>query len=59
MFGFYIYNIFNPSITENKIHVSLCIIFYSKLLSSHFLSGNIYQTLDEMFDGEDNKKPEA
>lgn len=56
---FIIYNIFNPSITGNKTHIFIRLIFLLQAVVITFFSGYIYQTLYKILDGEDNKKPEA
>lgn len=56
---FIIYNIFNPSITGNKTHIFIRLIFLLQAIFVTFFSGYIYQTLYKILDGEDNKKPEA
>lgn len=56
---FIIYNIFNPSITGNKTHNFIRLIFLLQTIVVTFFSGYIYQTLYKILDGEDNKKPEA
>ena len=56
---FIIYNIFNSSITGNKTHILIRLIFLLQAIIITFFSGYIYQTLYKMLDGEENKKPEA
>lgn len=56
---FIIYNIFNPSITGNKTHIFIRLIFLLQAVVITFFSGYIYQTLYKILDGEDNKKPET
>lgn len=56
---FIIYNIFNPSITGNRTHIFIRVIFLLQAVIITFFSGYIYQTLYKILDGEDNKKPEA
>lgn len=56
---FIIYSIFNPSITGNKTHIFIRLIFLLQAIVVTFFSGYIYQTLYKMLDGEDNKTPEA
>lgn len=56
---FVIYNIFNPSITGNKTHIFIRLIFLLQAIVLTFFSGYIYQTLYKILDGEENKKPEA
>lgn len=56
---FIIYSIFNPSITGNKTHIFIRLIFLLQAIVLTFFSGYIYQTLYKILDGEENKKPEA
>lgn len=56
---FIIYSIFNPSITGNKTHIFIRLIFLLQAIVITFFSGYIYQTLYKILDGEDNIKPEA
>ena len=51
---FIIYNIFNPSITGNKTHILIRLIFLLQAIIITFISGYIYQTLYKILDG-DNK----
>lgn len=53
---FIIYNIFNPSITGNRTHIFIRLIFLLQAIVVTFFSGYIYQTLYKILDGEDNKK---
>lgn len=56
---FVIYNIFNPSITGNKTHIFIRLLFLLQAIVITFFSGYIYQILYKILDGEDSKKPEA
>lgn len=50
---FIIYNIFNSSITGNKTHILIRLIFLLQAIIITFFSGYIYQTLYKMLDGEE------
>lgn len=54
---FIIYNIFNPSITGNKTHIFIRLLFLLQAIVVTFFSGYIYQTLYKILDGEDKNKP--
>jgi hypothetical protein len=56
---FIIYNIFNPSITGNKTHIFIRLLFLLQAIVVTFFSGYIYQTLYKILDGEDKNNPEA
>lgn len=56
---FVIYSIFNSSITGNRTHIFIRLIFLLQTIVITFFSGYIYQTLYKILDGEDNKEPEA
>lgn len=55
---FIIYNIFNPSITGNKTHIFIRLIFLLQAIVITFFSGYIYQTLYKILDGEKYNNPE-
>ena len=56
---FVIYSIFNPSITGNKTHIFIRLLFLLQAIVITFFSGYIYQTLYKILDGKDKKEPEA
>lgn len=56
---FIIYNIFNPSITGNRTHIFIRVIFLLQAIVITFFSGYIYQTLYKILDGKDKKSPEV
>lgn len=56
---FVIYSIFNSSITGNKTHIFIRLIFLLQAIVVTFFSGYIYQTLYKILDGENKKTPEV
>lgn len=56
---FVIYNVFNPSITGNKTHIFIRLIFFLQAIVVTFFSGYIYQTFYKILDGEEFKGPKA
>lgn len=56
---FVIYSIFNSSITGNKTHILIRLLFLFQTIVITFFSGYIYQTLYKILDGKDKKSPEV